>query len=170
MGEIENRIKGIDIGADSYIPKPFHPKHLIARVEKLIESQETIRNSIMKTPWKLADNANGLSQKDKVWLNKMVAFIIENMSNTNLDSNLLMEEFNMSKTQLYRKVKAISGHTPHGFIKKYRLTKAADLLKNSDMTISEVTYATGFNNRSYFYRSFKEEYNCSPSEFKSKVY
>ncbi len=169
MGEIENRIKGIDIGADSYIPKPFHPKHLIARVEKLIESQETIRDSIKKAPWKLADNVNGLAQKDKVWLNKMIAFIVENMSNTHLDSNLLMEEFAMSKTQLYRKVKAITDHTPHGFIKKYRLIKAANLLKNSDKTISEVAYETGFNNRSYFYRSFKEEYHCSPSDFKSKV-
>jgi signal transduction histidine kinase/ligand-binding sensor domain-containing protein/AraC-like DNA-binding protein len=169
MGEIENRIKGIDIGADSYIPKPFHPKHLIARVEKLIESQETIRESIKKAPWKLADNVNGLAQKDKVWLNKMIAFIVNNMSNTHLDSNLLMDEFAMSKTQLYRKVKAITAYTPHGFIKKYRLSKAADLLKDSDKTISEVAYETGFNNRSYFYRSFKEEYNCSPSDFKSKA-
>ncbi len=169
MGEIENRIKGIDIGADSYIPKPFHPKHLIARVEKLIESQETIRDSIKKAPWKLANSVNGLAQKDKVWLDKMIVFIVNNMSNPHLDSNLLMEEFAMSKTQLYRKVKAITDHTPHGFIKKYRLTKAADLLKSSDKTISEVAYETGFNNRSYFYRSFKEEYKCSPSDFKSKV-
>lgn len=75
----------------------------------------------------------------------------------------------MSKTQLYQKAKAITDHTPYGFIKKYRLTKAADLLKNSDKTISEIAHETGFNNRSYFYRSFKEEYNCSPSDFKSKV-
>ncbi len=169
MGEIENRIKGIDIGADSFIPKPFHPKHLIARVEKLIESQETIRESLKKAPWKLADSVNGLAQKDKVWLNKMIIFIVDNMSNPTLDSNLLVEEFAMSKTQLYRKVKAITDHTPHGLIKKYRLTKAADLLKNSDKTVSEVAYETGFNNRSYFYRSFKEEYKCSPSDFKSKV-
>lgn len=100
----------------------------------------------------------------------MIAFIVENMSDAHLDSNLLLEEFAMSKTQLYRKVKAITDRTPNGFIKKYRLTKVADLLKNSDKTISEVTYETGFNNRSYFYRSFKEEYNCSPSEFKSKAY
>ena len=169
MGEIENRIKGIDTGADSYIPKPFHPKHLISRVEKLIDSQEKIRDSIKNAPWKLADNVNGLVQKDKVWLNKLIAYIIDNLANANLDSALLMKEFAMSKTQLYRKVKAITDHTPHGFIKKYRLIKAADLLAQSDQTISEVTYATGFNNRSYFYRSFKEEYHCSPSEFKSKA-
>ncbi len=169
LGEIENRIKGIDIGADSYIPKPFHPKHLIARVEKLIESQENIRESLKNAPWKLADNVNGLAQKDKAWLNKMIVFILDNMASTHLDSNMLMKEFAMSKTQLYRKVKAITDCTPHGFIKKYRLTRAADLLKNSDKTISEVAYETGFNNRSYFYRSFKEEYNCSPSEFKNKV-
>ena len=89
------------------------------------------------------------------------------MADPDLDSNLMVEEFGISKTQLYRKIKALTDHTPHGFIKKYRLKKAADLLKNSDLTISEISYETGFNNRSYFYRIFKEEYNCSPSDFRS---
>lgn len=167
MGEIEDRIKGIDIGADSFIPKPFHPKHLITRVEKLLKSKENIRELLKNAPWKLAENVNGLVRKDQIWLNKVAKYIKDNMSNPDLDSNLLVEEFGISKTQLYRKIKAITDHTPHGFIKKYRLRKAADQLKNSDLTISEITYSTGFNNRSYFYRVFKEEFNCSPSEFRS---
>ena len=169
MGEIEDRIKGIDIGADSFIPKPFHPKHLITRVEKLLESKENIRELLKNAPWKLAENVNGLVKKDQIWLNKVAKFIVDHMSDPDLDSNLLVEEFGISKTQLYRKIKAITDHTPHGFIKKYRLKKAADLLKNSDLTISEITYETGFNNRSYFYRIFKEEYNCSPSDFRSQT-
>jgi signal transduction histidine kinase/ligand-binding sensor domain-containing protein/DNA-binding response OmpR family regulator len=167
MGEIENRIKGIDIGADSFIPKPFHPKHLIARVEKLLKSKQNIRELLKNAPWKLAENVNGLVQKDQIWLNRLEKFILENMNNSDLDSSLLIEEFAISKTQLYRKMKAVTDHTPHGFIKKYRLRKAADLLKNSDKTISEITYETGFNNRSYFYRSFKEEHDCSPSDFRN---
>ena len=169
MGEIENRIKGIDIGADSYIPKPFHPKHLTIRVEKLLESKENIRKSFENTPWKLAESVNGLAQKDKIWLGKIVEFIVGNMSNSDLDSDLLVEEFAMSKTQLYRKIKSVTGNTPHGFIKKYRLKKAAELLINSDRTISEITYEIGMNNRSYFYRIFKEEYDCSPSDFRNKT-
>ena len=169
MGEIENRIKGIDIGADSYIPKPFHPKHLVARVEKLLKSKQNIRELLKNAPWKLAENVNGLVQKDQIWLNRLEKFILENMTNPDLDSSLLIEEFAISKTQLYRKMKAVTDHTPHGFIKKYRLRKAADLLKNSDKTISEITYETGFNNRSYFYRSFKDEHNCSPSDFRNAI-
>ncbi|VAW37832.1 hypothetical protein MNBD_GAMMA01-777, partial [hydrothermal vent metagenome] len=167
MGEIEDRIKGIDIGADSFIPKPFHPKHLITRVEKLLESKKKIRELLKISPWKLAENVNGLVKKDQIWLNKVAKYIIDHMSDPNLDSNMLVKEFGISKTQLYRKIKAITDHTPHGFIKKYRLRKAADLLKTSDQTISEITYETGFNNRSYFYRIFKEEFNCSPSDFRS---
>ena len=169
MGEIEDRIKGIDIGADSFIPKPFHPKHLITRVEKLLESKENIRELLKNAPWKLAENVNGLVKKDQIWLNKVAKYIIDNMSDPDLDSNLMVEEFGISKTQLYRKIKALTDHTPHGFIRKYRLKKAAELLKNSDLTISEISYETGFNNRSYFYRIFKEEFNSSPSDFRSKA-
>lgn len=170
MGEIENRIKGINIGADSYIPKPFHPKHLITRVEKLLESKEQIRKSLQNAPWKLSENTNELAKKDKIWLNKIANYIVDNIADPELDSEKLMENFAMSKTQLYRKMKAITGNTPHGIIKKYRLRKASELLIGSDKTISEIVYETGFNNRSYFFRIFKEEYNCSPSEFKSKVH
>lgn len=71
----------------------------------------------------------------------------------------------MSKASLYKKVKTTTGLTPHGLIKQYRLKKAADLLKHSNMTVSEVIYETGFNSRSYFYKSFNEVYHCHPKDF-----
>jgi AraC-like DNA-binding protein len=71
----------------------------------------------------------------------------------------------MSKASLYKKVKAITGLTPHGLIKQYRLRKAADLLRNSTMSVSEVIYETGFNSRSYFYKSFNEMFHCHPRDF-----
>jgi AraC-like DNA-binding protein len=70
----------------------------------------------------------------------------------------------MSKASLYKKVKTITGLTPHGLIKQYRLKKAADLLKNSTMSVSEVIYETGFNSRSYFYKSFNEMFHCHPKD------
>lgn len=71
----------------------------------------------------------------------------------------------MSKTQLYRKIKALTGLTPHGLIKYLRLKKAANELKQSKKTVSEVFYETGFNNRSYFYRSFKEAFGVPPGDY-----
>ena len=70
----------------------------------------------------------------------------------------------MSKASLYKKVKTITGLTPHGLIKQYRLKKAADLLKNSTMSVSEVIYEIGFNSRSYFYKSFNEMFHCHPKD------
>lgn len=73
----------------------------------------------------------------------------------------------MSKASLYKKVKTITGLTPHGLIKQFRLRKAADLLKNSDLSISEVIFETGFNSRSYFYKSFNEMFHCHPKDFEN---
>jgi hypothetical protein len=70
-----------------------------------------------------------------------------------------------SKASLYKKVKSITGLTPHGLIKQFRLKKAADLLKNSNLSVSEVIYETGFNSRSYFYKSFNEVFHCHPKDF-----
>lgn len=168
MGDIEHRIKGIDIGADSYIPKPFHPRHLLTRISKLLEAKEHIRAAFREAPWKLDANIKGLESKDKKWVLDLTEFIHENMNEASLDSNLLAEKFAMSKTQLYRKTKALTGFTPHRVIKNSRLERASGFLKSTDKTVSEIIYETGFNNRTYFYSSFKDMFGCSPTDFRNK--
>jgi signal transduction histidine kinase/ligand-binding sensor domain-containing protein/DNA-binding response OmpR family regulator len=164
--EIENRIEGLQVGADSYIPKPFHPEHLFIRIEKLIERMELIRKKFQNfAEVELHQLSPGISERDDHFFSKITQCIQSHLSEPEFNADTIAEEVGMSKASLYKKVKTITGLTPHGLIKQYRLKKAADLLKNSSMTVSEVIYETGFNSRSYFYKSFNEVYHCHPKDF-----
>lgn len=164
--EIEDRIEGLQVGADSYIPKPFHPEHLFVRIEKLIKSREQIKKRFENfADVELEKISTGIGEKDDEFLSRITTCIEKHMSNPDFSADVMAEEVGMSKASLYKKVKATMGLTPHGLIKQYRLRKAADLLRNSSMSVSEVIYETGFNSRSYFYKSFNEMYHCHPKDF-----
>jgi len=164
--EIEDRIEGLQVGADSYIPKPFHPEHLFIRIERLIRNREQIRARLVNiNEGELDSISTGIGEKDDAFFQKITQVIMDHLSEPEFSADIIAEEVAMSKTSLYKKVKAITGLTPHGLIKQYRLKKAADLLKNSNMSVSAVIYETGFNSRSYFYKSFNEVYHCHPKDF-----
>ncbi|MGC4021761.1 MAG: two-component regulator propeller domain-containing protein [Cyclobacteriaceae bacterium] len=165
--EIENRIQGLQVGADSYIPKPFHPEHLFIRIEKLIERMELVRKKFQNSAFLELPQVSGISDRDDVLFSKIIQCIQNHLSEPEFNADNIGDEVGMSKASLYRKVKTITGLTPHGLIKQYRLKKAADLLKNSSMSVSEVIYETGFNSRSYFYKSFNEMFHCHPKDFNS---
>lgn len=164
--EIEDRIEGLQMGADSYIPKPFHPDHLFIRIEKLIKNREQIRKRFENfAEVELEQITTGISEKDDEFLVRITQCIEKHLSESEFSADTIADEVGMSKASLYKKVKATVGLTPHGLIKQYRLRKAADLLKNSNMSVSEVIYETGFNSRSYFYKSFNEMFHCHPKDF-----
>jgi len=164
--EIENRIEGLQVGADSYIPKPFHPEHLFIRIEKLIERMELIRKKFQNlADVELHQLSIGISEKDDTFFFRITQCIQRHLSEPEFNADTIAEEVGMSKASLYKKVKTITGLTPHGLIKQYRLKKAADLLKNSNMSVSEVIDEIGFNSRSYFYKSFNEMFHCHPKNF-----
>ncbi|WP_276371438.1 hybrid sensor histidine kinase/response regulator transcription factor [Chryseolinea sp. H1M3-3] len=164
-GEIENRIEGLQVGADSYIPKPFHPEHLFIRIEKLIERMEIIRKKFRNfADLELTSLSSGMGEKDDAFFSKITKCIQTHLSEPEFNADTIADEVGMSKTSLYKKVKTITSLTPHGLIKQYRLKKAADLLKNTNMSVSEVIYETGFNSRSYFYKSFNEMFHCHPKD------
>ena len=164
--EIENRIQGLQVGADSYIPKPFHPEHLFIRIEKLIERMELIRKKFQNfANVELSHLSPGIGERDDIFFSKITQCIQAHLSEPEFNADDIGDEVGMSKASLYRKVKTITGLTPHGLIKQYRLKKAADLLKGSTMSVSEVIYETGFNSRSYFYKSFNEMFHCHPKDF-----
>lgn len=164
--EIEDRIEGLQVGADSYIPKPFHPEHLFIRIEKLIKNREKIRERFDNfAEVELETISTGIGEKDDAFFVKITQCIQNHLSEPEFTADTIADEVGMSKASLYKKVKAITGLTPHGLIKQYRLKKAADLLRNSNMSVSEVIYETGFNSRSYFYKSFNEMFHCHPKDF-----
>jgi DNA-binding response OmpR family regulator len=168
--EIENRIEGLEMGADSYIPKPFHPQHLLVRIEKLLKSREQVsehfKNNFGTPAYTLQKD---FSNRDKELLEKCIAFIDNNYANENIDADQLASHLAMSKAQLYRKTKALTGLTPHGLIKNFRLKKARQMIAEGEYAISDIIFMTGFNNRTYFYRSYKEVFGETPGELNKNL-
>ncbi len=163
-GEIEDRIAGLKAGADSYIPKPFHPEHLKVRIEKLLH----LRASIMSRFARKENNSSLVSEIEDPFFGKLLSFIDENLDDVNLSSEKICDKLAISKSSLYNKTKSVLGITPHSLIYQRRLSKAAILLKSTPMTVSEIIDHTGFASRTYFYDLFNREYDCSPSEYRNQ--
>lgn len=162
--EIEDRISGLEAGADSYIPKPFHPEHLKVRVSKLLEQREQFRASFNKT----STQATQAFQIPDPFLHKIIKVIDENLEDYSLNADYIADKVAISKSSLYLKLKNLAGITPHDLINKRRLEKAALLLKTTQLTVSEIIDQTGFNSRTYFYELFLKQYGCSPTQFRKK--
>lgn len=165
-GEIEERIEGLQAGADAYIPKPFHPRHLYVRLEKLIQTREVLKQKFEAYSFPEKEFSSfGIGAKDDEFFRAIDEFIKAEMGNPQLDAQHLAAHVGMSKTSLYKKIRTLTGQTPHALINQYRLKKAAFLLKNSEYNVSEIINLTGFNSRSYFYKSFQDMFHCSPTGY-----
>ncbi|WP_264537088.1 two-component regulator propeller domain-containing protein [Flavobacterium sp. N1736] len=160
-----HRIDGIESGANSYIPKPFYPDHLLVRIQKLLEEKELLSRYI--TQDNLVQNLSVLSviSEEKDFIKKVIDLIRNNIDNENLQSLFLEKELGISNSQLYRKIKQNFNLSPGDLIRTVRLKYAAELLRKNILTVSEVCYKSGFNNRSYFYREFKKLYNTTPKNY-----
>ena len=160
-----HRIEGLESGANSYIPKPFYPDHLLVRVQKLLEEKELIlqhftQDSVVGT---LSDIP--INNEEKAFIKQVIDLIRKNIDNENLQSLFVEKTLGISTSQLYRKTKEIFGLSPGDLIRTIRLKHSAELLRKNQLTVSEVCYASGFNNRSYFYREFKKVYNTTPKNY-----
>ncbi len=164
----EHHMEGYEVGADAYIAKPFHTAHLKLRVRKLLEYQQKLHDLFKNDVVVDIINEPGIQNNDKVFLAKLVKVIEENIDEPALTAVFLEKEFCMSKMQLYRKLKILTGMTPGEFIKHLRLKHASDLLTSTSFTVSEIFFRSGFNNESYFFREFKKRYNCAPNEYREK--
>ncbi len=162
---VQHRIEGIESGANSFISKPFYPAHLLARVKKLLEEKELIKAHFEKKSF--IDDVGNVAVKsvDKDFMKKAMLLIQGNIKNEHLNSLFLEQELGMSSSHLYRKIKELFGFSPGDLIRTIKLKHAAELLKKSNLTVSEICYESGFNNRSYFYREFKKIYKTTPKSF-----
>lgn len=162
--EIEDRIQGLQAGADSYISKPFHPDHLKVRIEKLLAIRKSIR-----TRFAAQDETAPLTGEiqDPFFL-KLLNFIDENMDDDTLSSDKVCERLVISKSSLYNKVKSVLGTTPHGLINQRRVKKASLLLNSTTLSVSEIIDHTGFSSRAHFYELFNKTFGCSPTEYRMK--
>lgn len=167
-GSEDHHMEGYEVGADAYIAKPFQAAHLKTRVNKLIEYRQKLL-SIFNQP----DDPAGiiahadLPADDKVFLTRLAAVIEEHLAGPELNAVFLEKTFNLSKMQLYRKLKTMTGMTPGEFIKHVRLKHAAGLLLTTQLSVTEIFYRIGFNNQSYFFREFKKKYQSAPNEYRN---
>lgn len=160
----DSKIAGLETGADDYLTKPYNFNELNARVRNLIESRRRLREKFSRG-LVLEEKAPTLNPIDDAFLKKIIEAIETNMENPDFGIESLMEISHMSESQLRRKLKAVVDQTPAIFIRSLRLKRAANLLKEHAGTVTEIAYRVGFNNLSYFARSFREEFGVLPSEY-----
>ncbi len=160
----ESTLKGLEAGADDYIAKPFNVKTLLAKVSNLTATQramrEKIQSRIAATPLNVV-----LQSKDEEFSQRLQKVMDENISNPDFDTELFSKEMLMSRTQLHRKLKAITGLSASAFIRVQRIKKAAEIFCTQDVNITDVCYATGFNTTSYFSKCFKDVMKVTPREY-----
>ncbi|MDU1905874.1 MAG: two-component regulator propeller domain-containing protein [Dysgonomonas sp.] len=163
---IEHQVEGIEAGADSYIMKPFSTKYLTTRIIKLIEQREKLQHKFSQEIG-TSQVTITTTDKDKEFLEKVHTILYQNLDNTEFSIEEFAQSVNLGRTMFYKKVKGITGYSPNEYIRIIRLKKAAELLRTTDLNISEVAYKVGFNDPFYFSRCFKDQFEITPTQFRS---
>lgn len=172
---VEDRIQGLQLGIDDYIPKPFSSDYLKSRIENLIRQRKVLQSAFLskygaqpkKEPLEaIAYPVSQIVPLDELFMQKLVGFMEENYSNPGLRVNDLAEFMNMSRSVFNRKVNGIMGISPIEYIKNYRLNKAKSFIQ-SGMSFSEVAFAVGFSDPGYFGKAFKKAFNQTLTEYKN---
>ena len=163
----QHTIEGLESGADDYVAKPFSSAVLRVRIKNLIESRILLRKKFAKEPFATIKDISP-SKTDEELFKKAYAIVEKNLNNPNFEVTDFAYEIDMSRTQLYRKIHAISGQSVKEFIRIIRLKKAAELLHTKDKNISEIAYTVGFNSLSYFTASFTEYFGINPTKYIKK--
>ena len=175
----EHQIEGYESGADAYITKPFNKQVLLSRIVNLLHSRRHLKTlfgqqeqSEQKITDSIDEEANALSnmeQRESTFIKKLNEIIAEKMGDSDLSVEDIGSDIGLSRVQLYRKVKALTGLSPVELLRKQRLQRAKLLLETTDRTISEVAYEVGFTAPSYFTKCFKDEYGILPGEVRKST-
>lgn len=168
MAATLQHIDGLEAGADVYMTKPFSLQILELNIRNLLRGREELRQKyvkqIMLTPRKLE-----LVSPDEKFLNKLMELIEAKMEDPDFNVSTLVDQIGMSQTVLYKKIKALTGLSITDFIKSQRLKRAAQLLQENHLSISDVAYSVGFNDRKYFSKEFRKQFGVAPSEYHQKT-
>ena len=162
---LDDKIEGLETGADAYITKPFSAKELKARVKNLIYQREQLRKRFSKSTIIKPSDVSAVSV-DQEYLQKVIGLIEANLGDENFNSEKLAYGVNMSLSQLNRKLNALIDQPAGQLIRSLRLQRAADLIKKNAGNITEISYMVGFNDHGYFSKLFKKQFGCSPTKFK----
>jgi signal transduction histidine kinase/ligand-binding sensor domain-containing protein/DNA-binding response OmpR family regulator len=162
----EDRLEGLETGADAYLLKPFNMDILRRTIINLIHTHQMLRLKYGRND-QLEEQVEQVKMKspDEQLLDRVMKVINKNISNSDLSVDSIADEVGISRVHLHRKMKELTGQTPHDFIRNIRLKQAAHLLSSQNMNITEVMYACGFNNAASFSTIFKKFYGMSPREY-----
>jgi signal transduction histidine kinase/ligand-binding sensor domain-containing protein/CheY-like chemotaxis protein len=160
----ESQKEGFECGADDYITKPFNPDVLKLKVRNILDSRKQMADKFSKAANYIPENIK-ITQIDQGFLEKFVKLVEDNIDDSELSGDVISCELGMSKGNLYKKLKTLTGMTVNIFVRTIRLKVAANLLKQGNYNISEVAYSVGFNNPKYFSTCFSEMYSVSPKEY-----
>ena len=159
-----DKIKGLETGADDYLTKPFNGHELLARIRNLINQREALKK-LFANEFRLEPDAPAITSADARFLQRLITTVEENIDNPDLDVTLLGTAAGLSRSQLHRKITALTGQSATAFIRIIRLKRAAQLMEQKAGNISEIMYAVGFDNLSYFSKCFRDVYQMTPTEY-----
>jgi DNA-binding response OmpR family regulator len=173
---IEDRIEGLELGADDYLTKPFNRIELQVRVRNLIGQRQRLYRHFKTqaadstsavNPLQLTERT--LLKAEQQFMDRLTTLVMQQIDNADFTVEKLAEGVNMSRVQLHRKLKALANTTATDFIRQIRLTKAAELLQTGEQSVSQVAYSVGFDNLSYFAKVFQEHYGVLPSYYNKRT-
>ena len=161
--------EGLSYGADAYLTKPFDKKELLIRLDNLINLRQKIHARFAQGLPPEKPESNKISPKDHAFLTKLTQYIQDHIEEENLEIIYLQKAVNMSRTQLHKKLKALTGLSASQFRKMVRLQEARKLLMQEDLTIAEVAYKVGYKHPSHFSRDFKGLFGLAPKDLKHSL-
>ena len=165
LSEDSDKLKGYKSGADAYLSKPFDIELLISRIQNLLKDSYMIKQKFRQDV-DLNPEEVTFSNPDEELLKVIIDTVNKNIDDPDFDVDKFARQIGLSKSTLYRKMKTITGLSTNEFVQLLRLKKAAQLLKDSQMSVSEIAYQIGFNDPYYFSRSFKKNFNVSPKKYR----
>lgn len=161
---IQSKIQGLELGADAYIEKPFYSEHLRVQIANLLANRNKLKDYFVQSPIaQLKSIAH--TRPDEVFMDKLNAVIQSNLDDQELDIDKLTRLVNMSRTNLFRKIKSLTDLTPNELINVTRLKKAAELLAAGKYKIYEVSAMVGFGSQTNFGRNFFKQFGMTPTEY-----
>jgi AraC-like DNA-binding protein len=162
--DVYSKIEGTDVGADVYLEKPFSLQYLLASIRNLLKMRAMLYHKYAHTPLAPLQNA-GYNRADEAFLTQITQLIEANFANPELSGEWLADHVGMSRSQFFGKVKLLTDSTPGELIQTARLKAAAAMLSAEKRRVSDVCYAVGFNNPSYFTSLFKKQFGMTPMAF-----
>jgi DNA-binding response OmpR family regulator len=163
----EHIVSGYEKGADAYVTKPFNMSIIKAQIARLIKNRELIREKYITQNFMVEVTPASASTRDDEFILKLKQSLEENLEASDFNVHKLSGELNISKTHLYRKIKALTGLSPVEFILLFKMQKACELLAGTD-SIKAIGYSLGFKNLSYFIKCFKTQFGVTPLVFRQK--